>query len=1118
MSDSHTRRGAALRAWRLRVAARRAGTQWRLLAVVGVVAVLVTTLVASLALLVDVTEERSARAVLTTASAERTDVTVRLQALEAPLAEVRALTTPAVHDTLGGQAELTAVATSGLHTIAREDGGPALGYFGELDAVAEHARLLSGRWPAASDEERVEVALTRAGADVLGLRVGDTVELVSYNRRVPVPAELVGVYRPERPAERYWSPDPLDGAGHDPAFAAPGSGGAVTTDGVGPFLVAAGVMDARDIPVEVAVLRYTPRFEAATVGALPGLMDRLRSAPDDVLTAVGDVARQGSVTTRLDALVNEVTTALVVTRASVLVVGLLLVLLAVAALLQTARLLAEARHGEHNLMRARGASGRQLLGLAAVDAALVAVLAAAAGPPAARWVYRLLAQREAMAQAGMSADPGTPASVWLVAAGVAAVLALVVVSPLLRRAGTFVEGEQVRARPDRRAMLARSGLDLMLLGLAGVAYWQLRSYRSPVGRGGSSLVVDPVLVAGPALVLLAGALVAVRLLPAASRVTEALAARGRGVVSPLAAWEIGRRSSRATAAVLLLTLALAVGTFSQSFLATWQQSQADQAAYATGAPVRVDDLASAATLQVAALRGPGAGEAQPVLRRDAELAGWNSQTFGAPPRGRPVEVLALTAPARQMLDRGRVAREGGTTVARLDAPLAEVEGVEVPADLHGVTARVRVGDEESAVPGTATILRAVLEDATGLITTVDLGIVPIDGRARDVRGMLPDVALTGDPGRQGPLRLVGMQVVMFVAYPADAPRGQAGEIDVELLVDELAVLHPGEDGLEESAVEVPETIRWFAASRGLVPLSTEAPEGWQLGLRVTGSVNELLYSPGSVVQIGWPAADLLPVVLTGPLARQLGVEPGMAMQLVLDGVTVPVVLADTVHRVPTTSARDVVVLDHTQLARALAQSGVSGTAVSEWWVDVPDAQVPAYLAALAEDPDGTPTAARVTSTVQVTEDMQQHPLRVATQAGLWLVTLAAAALAAVGFGVHATVTLRARAVEFAQLRAIGLSRRRLTAVVASESMLLCLLGGVFGIGLGALLGWLVGPLVAVSADGRPPVPAVLVQVPWGDVALLAAEVVVLLAVVVLVVARSQRSADPATVLRLGDER
>ena len=42
-----------------------------------------------------------------------------------------------------------------------------------------------------------------------------------------------------------------------------------------------------------------------------------------------------------------------------------------------------------------------------------------------------------------------------------------------------------------------------------------------------------------------------------------------------------------TLAVLLLTLALAVSTFSQAFLASWHQSQIDQANFAVGAPVRV---------------------------------------------------------------------------------------------------------------------------------------------------------------------------------------------------------------------------------------------------------------------------------------------------------------------------------------------------------------------------------------------------------------------------------------------------------------------------------------------------------------------------------------------------
>ena len=95
------RHGAALRPWRLRTALRRAGTQWRLLVVVAVVAVLVTTLVASLSLLVTVTEERATRAVLSTATDEQTEVTLTFESLKAPLADVRALATPSVAEVLG---------------------------------------------------------------------------------------------------------------------------------------------------------------------------------------------------------------------------------------------------------------------------------------------------------------------------------------------------------------------------------------------------------------------------------------------------------------------------------------------------------------------------------------------------------------------------------------------------------------------------------------------------------------------------------------------------------------------------------------------------------------------------------------------------------------------------------------------------------------------------------------------------------------------------------------------------------------------------------------------------------------------------------------------------------
>jgi ABC-type antimicrobial peptide transport system permease subunit len=149
--------------------------------------------------------------------------------------------------------------------------------------------------------------------------------------------------------------------------------------------------------------------------------------------------------------------------------------------------------------------------------------------------------------------------------------------------------------------------------------------------------------------------------------------------------------------------------------------------------------------------------------------------------------------------------------------------------------------------------------------------------------------------------------------------------------------------------------------------------------------------------------------------------------------------------------------------------------------------------------------------------LQQAPLRVATQAALWLAILAGALLAAVGFVVHSTTTMRARRLELAQLRAIGLSRNKLVGLFAAESLLITVLGVVFGITIGLLLVWLVGPLVAVSPDGSPPVPSVVIEIPWPSTALLVLGLAAVLALVVLVVARVQRFVEPAELLRDGSE-
>jgi hypothetical protein len=1095
---------------------RRARVQWQLVVVVTAIAVLACTLISSLALLVAATELGAVRGALSSATVEQTEIRVGLTRPEGPLSENRATVENVFASVLGDAASVTALATaeSELYSLPLSGFADPLVYLGELDSIEQNTTLVEGAWPTGVNE----VALPQQGAAVLGLTVGDTVTAYGTTLDQPdIAITISGTYDISDPTSAFWGGDIIAGAGYDPRFPVPGTAGALQTDAVGPLVVADGTLDTESVPVQRLTVRFVPSFSATTADQLAPLQARLAAAPETSPAAIGDIADAVDVTSRLDGLVDTVTAAMTVTRSTVVVVSLLLFVLSVAALGQAARLLTEARVAERHLMRARGASARQVLALAAVEALLIAAFTAAVSPLLARLVYLLVAQQPAMVAAGMAGDPGVPPIVVGVSAAIGGLFWVVLITPLLGREASFHEGEQGKGRQRRFSGLQRSGVDVAVLVLAGVAYWQLVTYQGP--SSGSTLGVDPVLVAGPALVLLAGAFLAVRIVPAVSVFTERLAERGRGAVVSLAAWEIGRRAQRATAAILLLTLALAVGTFSHSFLASWRQSQIDQSAFALGAPLRLTaDTADVAVPQAA----------QPVLRSAGLVAGPDEDiSYFNTPNGEPAAIVGLTADARELLRRDRLGDEGGSVIAdSLSAAPDLTALVELPDDSAGIAASVRV-TSATELSGIVVRLRFLIENAAGQQSTVDMGVVPLDGEEHYVRGDVPEAQT-----RNG-LRIIGFQAVVTAKDPTrdgENPRTRA-----ELLIRDLTSVGTVDESTPPGAypgkpVAVDPEASWRASGYGNGSAehpSAYAPDGWQLGLGFTIPLS-IASEAVSYAGFGWMQVAEIPAVLTRSLADTLDAKVADRLTLIIGDAAVPIKVVAISASAPgggsqslidglggiSDDAASTVVVDEVLLARALYQAGVAESAVREWWLDLPEGEAEQYLPYLAVQYEGvTPQSAELLGIA-----MQQDPLRVATQGSLWLVILGAAALAAVGFAVHSTGSLRSRAIEFAQLRAVGLSRRRLVAVIGIESLLISVLGTVFGIGLGVLLAYLVGPLVGVTGDGTPAVPAVQVIVPSADIALLAAELAIVLAAIVLIAARVQRVAEPASALRRGDER
>ena len=100
--------------------------------------------------------------------------------------------------------------------------------------------------------------------------------------------------------------------------------------------------------------------------------------------------------------------------------------------------------------------------------------------------------------------------------------------------------------------------------------------------------MDPVLVLAPGPGVAGGTTAVLRLLPAAAKLGDRLAGRGRRLTAALASWQISRQPVRQGGAVLLVVLAVATGTLAIAQRQSWIGSGHDQAAFTAGADVRAD--------------------------------------------------------------------------------------------------------------------------------------------------------------------------------------------------------------------------------------------------------------------------------------------------------------------------------------------------------------------------------------------------------------------------------------------------------------------------------------------------------------------------------------------------
>src|SRR5690606_33069262 len=163
---------------------------------------------------------------------------------------------------------------------------------------------------------------------------------------------------------------------------------------------------------------------------------------------------------------------------------------------------------------------------------------------------------------GLTIQPTITSTAYLLALGTGLACVVALTLPALVSARSFSRASAERGRQESQAFSQRAGLVLILLVLAALGSSQLRRYSAAITQTVEGrLGIDPLLVAAPAIGLLAGAVIALRTIPLLARMAEFFATAGTKVVPALGAWQVARRPMRYSRSALLLILALGIGLF-----------------------------------------------------------------------------------------------------------------------------------------------------------------------------------------------------------------------------------------------------------------------------------------------------------------------------------------------------------------------------------------------------------------------------------------------------------------------------------------------------------------------------------------------------------------------------
>ncbi len=420
------------------------------------------------------------------------------------------------------------------------------------------------------DGDAIEAMANEALAAEFGVQVGDTYSL--RTEKGPIPIHIVGLWKAADPKAAYWSATSANWLlVHEESYQ--------------------GVISDRVIDeLRSSVWSIVADGSSLHAGDVTSLQERIHAIENTANVTLPNTTLAAS---PLEALSryqeNAPRLTYLLLAFSVPILSLILAFIGL-----VAGLFVGQQRGEMAILRSRGASALQVIGISLLQGIILGAVALIGGIGLGYWITHSIGKARSFLD--FSATGGlrvsmTPQILGVGLLGIAIILIIQVLIPTISAAeNTVVTYKQERARSFRAPWWQKYWLDGILLIPTGYGLWMLTQQSKQVLSGSETIpdpLQNPLLLLVPALGIFSVALFTLRLVPRFMKFISWTLAPTRSVGLLMAARYLERTPAFYTAPLILLVLTLGLSAFTASLARTLDSQLDKQMHYQTGAEMNL---------------------------------------------------------------------------------------------------------------------------------------------------------------------------------------------------------------------------------------------------------------------------------------------------------------------------------------------------------------------------------------------------------------------------------------------------------------------------------------------------------------------------------------------------